>query len=259
MVRLKYLVVQLVASLCLHHKVAATECAAKRNGLAFASPAHPTPIPPPPPISMPVWSLACPVRSAQSPQGGSRKDEPREVPLHAPPVSMNIVTFATPVSVAQPKLWAVSLYYNTLTKDSFFEHERGVLQLLAPKQKTLVPTLGKRSGYEAGGFSKQDECSSLGFPWHSPPSAMASPSDAPQKQSLLESMCLLPECAFYIELELVSSMDAGDHVLALCKVVQTGEWDEVSRSVNVLEETPKLSLDTSNALYTALLRQEGII
>jgi hypothetical protein len=114
---------------------------------AFASPS----IPPPPSVSVPVWSLASPIRSPSS--GDSM-----------PTTSMNIVTFASPVSVAPPKLWIVSLYTNTLTRDAFLESKVAVLQLLTPELKTLVPILGKRSGYEQG-FSKRDECEALGHAW----------------------------------------------------------------------------------------------
>ena len=167
---------------------------------------------------------------------------------------MNIVTFATPVSVAQPKIWAVSLYYGTLTKDSFLASQRGVLQLLQPHQKHLVPVLGKRSGREPG-FSKRDECSKLGFPW------CCSPSRQSNQESLLlgQRMEMLPNCALYLELEILSTVDAGDHIVALCQVVGTGEWDAASEEVRPLEETPPVAFDPSTALYTAQLRQEGII
>lgn len=78
---------------------------------------------------------------------------------------MNIVTFATPVSVAPPKLWAVSLYTDTMTRDAFFSSGTGVLQLLSPEQKNLVPLLGKRSGYEEGGYSKRNACQEVGYGW----------------------------------------------------------------------------------------------
>jgi hypothetical protein len=103
---------------------------------AFASPS----IPPPPALSVPVWSLASP---AVNTDGVS--------------TSMNIVTFCTPVSVAPPKLWAVSLYTSTMTRDAFLNSKVAVLQLMQPDQAGLVPLLGKRSGYEPG-FSKKDSC-----------------------------------------------------------------------------------------------------
>ena len=80
---------------------------------------------------------------------------------------MNIVTFATPVSVAPPKLWIVSLYTNTMTRQAFLDSNGGVLQLLSPAQKHLVPLLGKRSGYEDG-YSKETECEKAGYRWTMP-------------------------------------------------------------------------------------------
>lgn len=212
--------------------------------LAFASPSAEgkgsTRIPPPPPISMPVWSLACKAFEPTKDPGGSSSSENCQT-------SMNIVTFAIPVSVAQPKLWAISLYKNTFTKDSFLKSNCGVLQLLKPCQKNLVPVLGKRSGYEMG-YSKRDECSKLGFPWTC------------HKETVTEtsgSIELLPDCALYIELELLTCQDAGDHVLALAQVTGTASWE--GSKVMTSNEAPKLSLDQSSALYTAQLRKEGII
>ena len=101
-------------------------------------------IPPPPSISMPVWSLASPFGDDET--------------------SMNIVTFATPVSVAPPKLWVISLYSNTKTRQAFLDSNVGVLQLLTPSLKHIVPILGKRSGYEEG-YSKQTECANIGHQW----------------------------------------------------------------------------------------------
>jgi len=69
-----------------------------------------SPIPPPPSMSMPVWSLACPTIDAAEQK-----------------TSMNIMTFCTPISVS-PKLWALSLYDNTLTKDSALASKRATLQ-----------------------------------------------------------------------------------------------------------------------------------
>ena len=63
------------------------------------SPIQSSPVPPPPPLSMPVWSLSCPISPSSS--------------------AMSIVTFATPISVSSPKLWAISLYKTSLTRCTF--------------------------------------------------------------------------------------------------------------------------------------------
>jgi len=228
--------------------------------LAFASPS----IPPPPPISMPVWSLSSPLSKV-----------PREG------TSMNIVTFATPVSVAPPKLWTISLYRNTLTREAFFSSGIGILQLLNPSQKSLVPLLGKRSGYEEG-YYKREECQKVGFTWiagngcnlltktdatatldddDGESSATAMPSIISQEdRSALESMELLPGCAAYLLVKLLPrpAIDAGDHEIAVCEVLGTGIWDDKAKQV-VLLETPSEPLDETSALYTSLLRKEGII
>jgi flavin reductase (DIM6/NTAB) family NADH-FMN oxidoreductase RutF len=164
---------------------------------------------------------------------------------------MNIVTFCTAVSVATPKLWIVSLYYDTLTKDSFLETKTAVLQLLTPSQKHLVPLLGKKSGYEPG-YSKQAACLELGFRWI----------DASEFTTGNSKIQVLPACAAYIQLKLRSTLEAGDHVVALCEVTRTGDWDASSESVvpaSVDDAGGRMALDPSTALYTALLRQEGII
>jgi hypothetical protein len=40
----------------------------------------------------------------------------------------------------------------------------GILQLLLPNQDTLVPTLGKRTGWDRN-VNKREECASLGYEW----------------------------------------------------------------------------------------------
>jgi len=40
----------------------------------------------------------------------------------------------------------------------------GILQLLLPNQDTLVPTLGKKTGWDRN-VNKREECASLGYDW----------------------------------------------------------------------------------------------
>ena len=207
------------------------------NGVVMALSSSPsTPIPPPPPISVPVWCLAAP---------SLIQKDTRTRDTNKPFTSMSIVTFATPVSVAPPKQWAVSLYHDTLTKDSFLLHKGGVLQLLSSHQKTLVPVLGMRSGYEED-YHKQRECAALGYDWM-----------LPQDATDVE---LLPKCATYIKLRLLSTVDAGDHAVALCEVVGTYTYDNDKESIVLVPEgsTPS-PIDEEKALYTSLLRKEKII
>jgi flavin reductase (DIM6/NTAB) family NADH-FMN oxidoreductase RutF len=179
---------------------------------------------------------------------------------------MNIVTFATPVSVAPPKLWMVSLYHGTLTKDSFCHAGCGVMQLLTPRHKGLVDVLGKHSGYDtttlASGsvssdwtpYNKQEECATLGF----------SPVDCggwTRRGNLVGPADLLPGCASYVFLKhLGKQMDAGDHVAILCKVVATGRWDDERQAVvDVDMDLPLPAMDHTSVLYTGQLRDEGLL
>jgi flavin reductase (DIM6/NTAB) family NADH-FMN oxidoreductase RutF len=43
--------------------------------------------------------------------------------------NMNIVTFATPVSIEPRRVWAVSLYKHTLSRENFEARGGGVLQV----------------------------------------------------------------------------------------------------------------------------------
>ena len=185
---------------------------------------------------------------------------------------MNIVTFATAVSVAPPKIWAVSLYSNTLTRRAFLDAKVGVLQLLRPNQSDLVPILGKRSGYEDG-YDKREECEGAGFEWVSCydsngdgsyyESACSSDADARDEDAI--GLKVLPGCASYIKLKVLSYHNAGDHDVALCEVLDTAMWNDdmgkvVSCSSGEKEgKQPLPALDPSTALYTGQLREEGII
>ena len=225
---------------------------------SFASPS----IPPPPSLSLPVWSLACPLSPTTVPDNNDNNNS-----MEKHQTSMNIVTYAMPVSVAPPKLWAVSLYKNTLTRCAFLDCKIGILQLLSPHQSRLVPVLGKRSGLEVGGFSKQTACADLNISWRRYSDCCCS--------SLLESnnnlsnynttlwrtMDILPQCQSYVHLKLLSTLDAGDHDLALCEVLATGVWHHSTNQLSILgqDDMPMEPNDCTSVLYTGQLRREGII
>jgi hypothetical protein len=186
-----------------------------------------SPIPPPPSISLPVWSLAAMTKGNTNVA-----------------TSMNIVTYAIPVSVASPKLWILSLYHGTLTKDSFLSAGGGVLQLLVPLQKHLVGVLGKQSGKDIR-ISKSNDCAEQGYSW--------------TRSSLFGDVNVLPGCASYIQLHVKECMEAGDHVAVLCEVVKTATWDEAGRQIIISSNDNPTALDQSTVLYSGLLRDEGLI
>ena len=90
----------------------------------------------PPLLNVPVYSLSTLGDSSSSTgtcgnQGGS---------------TMNILTYATPVSSAPHRMWCISLYKGTSSYENFARERRGVLQLLRPEHARSI-----RSGDDALG------------------------------------------------------------------------------------------------------------
>ena len=197
--------------------LSAALCSSQHGASAFASPT-------PPPLSMPVWSLSAPLSSTTD------EDLPPSLRSEsADKHSMNIVTFATAVSVAPPKIWAVSLYTTSLTRRAFLDSHVGVLQLLRPDQSKLVPILGKRSGYEDG-YDKRDECEGAGFGWVAYCGGEDKSGEDRSKDKDF-GLQVLPGCASYIKLKVLSYHNAGDHDVALCEVLDAAMWDETRKVV----------------------------
>lgn len=214
---------------------------------AFAS----SNIPPPPSLSLPVWSLACPLNHKNTTDAYPNIVESR--------TSMNIVTYAMPVNVAPPKLWAVSLYKSTLTKAAFVDSKVGILQLLSPDQSKLVPILGKRSGLEQG-FSKRSACANLGVSWRRYRSCcFSSTTRSTEQELLLQSVDILPHCQSYIHLDLLYTVDVGDHDLAICQVFATGQWKSDKLVLLRSNESQPVPRDATSVLYSGQLRHEGIL
>ena len=68
-----------------------------------------SPIPPPPSLSVPVWSLAV---SAEAVSNDTDNNS-----ISTESTNMNIMTYCMPVSIGPPKLWALSIFKGTLTKE----------------------------------------------------------------------------------------------------------------------------------------------
>ena len=228
-----------------------------------------SPIPPPPAVSVPVYSLSTAGTTTSS---------------------MNIVTFATPVSI-KPKLYMISLYYGTKTRDVFVSDEKsqghGILQLLDQSHKSLVPLLGKRSGYEEG-YSKEQECRQAGFPWNtihvegetlfSSRTYLGSCNDSVETDDdrhdaagtsssirIFDGTKVIPNCQSYIAVKIVETMEAGDHEMALCEVMGVGAWNDEMNCVVSIDDIiddgkgVKAKDEDSGVLYTSYLRKEGIL
>jgi len=145
--------------------------------------------------------------------------------------NMNIVTYASPVSIQPERLWSIGLVKSSLSHSNFSLQRDGILQLLRPQHASLVKLLGGLSGRDV---DKQSDCRNLGFKW----------------QSLDENDCtlplILPDCAHYLKIQCVEVVDGGSHDVFICKV--DGMWD-----------TEGSKDDDDSYLSTRRLRQLGII
>mmetsp|Transcript_63519 Transcript_63519/g.187516 ORF Transcript_63519/g.187516 Transcript_63519/m.187516 type:complete len:209 (-) Transcript_63519:37-663(-) len=154
---------------------------------------------------------------------------------------MNILTYATPVSIRPERVWSIGLFKGTVAHENFRDRRSGVLQLLRTPHYKVVKLLGGASGRDV---DKEAECAKLGFPWMS----MSKECEEDQNE---ESHLVLPGCASYIKLTLLGDLiDAGSHDIALCRVESMLTDDDSSHEEG--NEKPSY-------LSTAALREMGII
>ena len=143
---------------------------------------------------------------------------------------MNILTYATPVSIRPDRVWSIGLFKGTVAHENFARTRKGVLQLLSPCHAKAVKLLGGSSGRDV---DKKTECEHLGFQWMKPED------DLPE---------LLPGCPYYLRISLIGDLiDGGSHDIALCKV----EEMLIADGVDDATREPYLK--------TATLREMGII
>lgn len=138
---------------------------------------------------------------------------------HGTAENMHICTYVSAVSM-QPKRYMVALYKGTKTLELATLERRFVLQLLAASDYGLVALLGRQTGH------KTDKIARL------------------QKRGRLtrwNDFTVLTDAAAWLEMEILSEMDAGDHIMMLCEV----------RAAKNVRETEVLTLD--------LLRAKGLI
>ena len=115
---------------------------------------------------------------------------------------MNILTYASPVSIQPNRIWCIGLFKGTVAHENFSKAGGGVLQLLAPEHYSIVKILG---GFSGRNINKEEECSILGFKWFS--------CDKTKSK-------LLPGCSYYLKLKMTEHgmIDCGNHDVVLCLV-----------------------------------------
>ena len=162
----------------------------------------------PPLLNSPVYSLA----TKRTSDDGGR-------------TNMNLVTYASPMSIRPDRLWAIGLYKETQSYEIFKETRQGVLQLLTQDHIPIVRLLGGASGRDV---DKQMECSKLGFEWK-----MLREDN--QQYPLALSGCKSYLC---LELEGESLIDGGSHGIAICRVTDmfSDSEDEAHLETRLLRE-----------------------
>ena len=179
----------------------------------------------PPLIDVPTYSMATCNDKGSDNDGDTRT------------TNMNILTYATPVSVRPDRIYTLGIYKETLSYKNFCRDRTCILQLLNDRHIPLVKLLGGTSGKEV---EKQSECDKLGLPWGHLPSDSSADGERQQQPMVL------PGCAYYLKLRAIGDLvDCGSHCVAICKV----EEMFVSRDDESKQEY----------MSTASLRDLGII
>ena len=176
--------------------------------------------------------------------------------------NMNILTYATPVSVKPVRMWAIGLFKGTQSHENFKKTGQAVLQMLGPKHIPLVKLLGGSSGRDT---DKADSCKKLGLGWE--PLETASDTDTDTASC---SFSVLPGCVTYICLKQHGALiDCGGHDVAICTVEEmfvsvSGSGGDELEAIEAYEDKDKYGgggggLQGLQGLQTRELREKGVI
>jgi flavin reductase (DIM6/NTAB) family NADH-FMN oxidoreductase RutF len=149
--------------------------------------------------------------------------------------NMNVLTYATPVSVRPSRIWSLGLYKETQSYVNFCQQKSCILQLLTERDIPLIKPLGGTSSADKS-VDKETACRDLGCEWISLPNADKSDPN------------VLPDCVSYLKLTLQGDMiDCGSHVVAVCQV------DEMYAS----DDAPPQHLTTSTLRDLGIITAQG--
>jgi flavin reductase (DIM6/NTAB) family NADH-FMN oxidoreductase RutF len=206
----------------------------------------------PPLVDVPVWSMA-----TLNNDGGSGDGHGDENPKAT--TNMNLLTYATPISIRPNRLYALGLYKETKSRDNFLREKTCVLQLLSAsneKHTECVRLLGGTSGKDV---SKEDELASVhGIELQELAFNDGNDNGSGAEQERLPKV--LPGCVRYLQLSMVgdgvTDYDGGEssHDVVICKVDKM--WTSSSSDSG---EEQKSGNSGSDYLSTGRLRELGLI
>ena len=213
----------------------------------------------PPLVDVPVWSMA-----TLNDDGGSGDGD--ENPKAT--TNMNLLTYATPVSIRPSRLYALGLYKETKSRDNFLREKTCVLQLLSAYNEKHIECVRLLGGTSGKDVSKEEELASVhGIDLQELASNDGNDDDidnsgsgggAEQQQRLPK---VLPGCVRYLQLSMVgdgvTDYDGGEssHDVVICKVDKM--W--TSSSLGFDEEQKSENSAGSDYLSTGRLRELGLI
>jgi flavin reductase (DIM6/NTAB) family NADH-FMN oxidoreductase RutF len=157
--------------------------------------------------------------------------------------NMNILTYATPVSIIPIRVWSLGLFKGTLSEENLRHTGTCVLQLLNQRHIDTVPLLGGMSGRD---IDKQHECHLLGLPW--------------QELDDKDGFYVLPGCTSYMKMTIQGGVvDAGSHVIVpFCEVTEMYSSADETMMING-DSSMETSMVASKHLSTGKLRELGMI
>lgn len=195
----------------------------------------------PPLVDVPVWSMATLNNDSDNKSKAT--------------TNMNLLTYATPVSIRPNRLYALGLYKATQSRDNFLREKSCILQLLSEsneKHIECVRLLGGTSGKE---ICKEEDLASVhGIELEE----LACDDDSETQEDLPK---VLPGCVRYLKLSMVGEevidYDGGErsHDVVICKVDKM--WTSSTLASDSGEATS--GENGNDYLSTGRLRDLGLI
>ena len=178
--------------------------------------------------------------------------------------NMNLLTYATPVSIRPDRLYALGLYKETKSRDNFLREKTCVLQLLSEDHISCVRLLGGMSGRDV---QKEDELSRVHDIELQDLAAAPKDNDDDDVADAdgRELPKVLPGCVRYLKLSMVGDdvIDCNDggegsHDVVLCRVDKMWTSATTATGMQANEKLPQ-SLSTDRLRELGLITEQGRI
>lgn len=186
----------------------------------------------PPLVDVPVWSMA------------TLNDDADQT------TNMNLLTYATPVSIRPTRLYALGLFKATKSRDNFLREKSCILQLLSGSNRKHIECVRLLGGTSGKDVSKEEDLVSV----HGIELETLAADDENESNDDLPKV--LPGCVQYLKLSMVgdevTDYDEGEssHDVVICKVDKM--WTSVSGQIEG-------EANSDHYLSTGHLRELGLI